>query len=193
MWIYLIGNSKQKWVSYFSWRNRFILQCLPQTKPLASCRQGSEVVELIPFMVNRTGVCIKWTWGSSSWLFLRRRSLALSAAVPDLGRGVTPLGHRPSGMGSSLLLPRRWTWGSSSQPHLCAITAARWIMEKAREFQKKRLFLLYWLCQSLCEDHNKLWKILKKMGIPDHLTCLLRNLYAGWEAVRTGHRTTGWF
>ena len=43
-------------------------------------------------------------------------------------------------------------------------------------------------------DHNKLWKILKEMGIPDHLTCLLRNLYAGQEAtVRTGHRTTDWF
>ena len=58
---------------------------------------------------------------------------------------------------------------------------------------KKNLFLLYWLCQSirLC---NKLWKILKEMGIPDHLTCLLRNLYAGQETtVRTGHGTTDWF
>ena len=45
-----------------------------------------------------------------------------------------------------------------------------------------------------CEDHNKLWKILKKMGIPDHLTCLLRNLYASQEAaVKTGHQTTDWF
>ena len=57
-----------------------------------------------------------------------------------------------------------------------------WIMEKAREFQKKHLFLLYWLCQSLCVDSNQLWKILKEMGIADHLTCLLRNLYAGQEA-----------
>ena len=58
--------------------------------------------------------------------------------------------------------------------------------------------LLYWLCLCLwlfdCVDHNKLWKILKEMGIPDHLTCLLRNLYAGQEAtVRTGHGTTDWF
>ena len=70
-----------------------------------------------------------------------------------------------------------------------------WIMEKAREFQKKYLFLLYWLCQSLdCVDHNKLWKILREMGIPDHLTHLLRNLYAGQEAtIRTGHGTTDWF
>ena len=66
----------------------------------------------------------------------------------------------------------------------------RWIIEKAREFQNKNL-LLYRLCQSLCVDHNKVWKILKEMGIPDHLTCLLRNLYAGQEAtVRTGHGTT---
>ena len=71
----------------------------------------------------------------------------------------------------------------------------RCIIKKAREFQKKKnLFLLYWLYQSLdCVDHNKLWKILKEMGIPDHLTCLLRNLYAGQEAtVRTGCGTTDW-
>ena len=69
-----------------------------------------------------------------------------------------------------------------------------WIIKKAREFQKKHLLLLYWLCQRLCVDHNKLWKTLKKMGTPDHLNCLLRNLYAGQEAiVRTGHGTTDWF
>ena len=69
-----------------------------------------------------------------------------------------------------------------------------WCIEKAREFQKKHLFLLYWLYQSLCVDHKKLWKILKEKGIPDHLTCLLRNLYAGQPAtVRTGHGTTDWF
>ena len=64
-----------------------------------------------------------------------------------------------------------------------------WIIEKARDFQK-HLLLLYWLCQSLCVDDKKLWKILKEMGIPDHLTCLLRNLYAGQEA---GHGITDWF
>ena len=59
---------------------------------------------------------------------------------------------------------------------------------------EKHLFVFYWLCQNLCVDHNKLWKILKEMGIPDHLTCLLRNLYAGQEATgRTGHATTDWF
>ena len=57
------------------------------------------------------------------------------------------------------------------------------------------LFMLYWLCQTFdCVDHIKLWKILKEIGIPDHLTYLLRNLYAGQEATaRTGHGTTDWF
>ena len=64
-----------------------------------------------------------------------------------------------------------------------------WIMEKAREFQKNIYFCFIDYAKDLdCVDHNKLWKILKEMGIPDHLTCLLRNLYAGQEAtVRTGH------
>ena len=66
--------------------------------------------------------------------------------------------------------------------------------QKSKTVRETHLFLLYWLFQSLCVDHNKLWKILKEMGIPDHLTCLLRNLYAGQEAtVGTGHGTTDWF
>ena len=62
---------------------------------------------------------------------------------------------------------------------------------KSKRVAEKHLFLLYWLCQSFdCVHHNKLWKILKEIGIPDHLTCLLRNLYAGQEAtVRTRHGT----
>ena len=68
-------------------------------------------------------------------------------------------------------------------------------MEKARVFQKNiYLCFIDYAKASDCVDHNKLWKILKEMGIPDHLTCLLRNLYAGQEAtVRTGHGTTDWF
>ena len=70
-----------------------------------------------------------------------------------------------------------------------------WIIEKAREFQKNICFCLIDYAKAFdCVDHNKLWRILKEMGIPDHLTCLLRNLYAGQEAtVRTGHATTDWF
>ena len=73
------------------------------------------------------------------------------------------------------------------------IANIRWIMEKAKEFQKNICFIDYAKAFD-CVEHNKLWKILKEMGIPDHLTCLLRNLYAGQEAtVRTGHGTTDWF
>ena len=70
-----------------------------------------------------------------------------------------------------------------------------WIMEKAREFQKNICFCFIDYAKAFdCVDHNKLWKILKEMGIPDHLTCLLRNLHAGQEAtVRNGHGTADWF
>ena len=73
------------------------------------------------------------------------------------------------------------------------IANIHWIMEKAREIQKNICFIDYAKAFD-CVDHNKLWKILKEMGIPDHLTSLLRNLYAGQEAtVRTGHGTTDLF
>ena len=75
------------------------------------------------------------------------------------------------------------------------IANIRWIMEKAREFQKNIYFCFIDDAKAFeCVDHNKLWKILKEIAIPDHLICLLRNLYAGQEAtVRTGHGTTDWF
>ena len=75
------------------------------------------------------------------------------------------------------------------------IANMRWIMEKAREFQKIIYFCSIDYAKAFaCVDHNKLWKILKEMGIPDHLTCLSRNLYAGQEAtVRMEHGTTDWF
>ena len=73
-----------------------------------------------------------------------------------------------------------------------------WIIEKAREFQENIYFCFVDSSKAFdCVDHNKLWKILQEMGIPDHLTCLLRNLYAGHAGqeatVRTGHGTTDWF
>ena len=75
------------------------------------------------------------------------------------------------------------------------IANIRWIIKKAREFQKNIYFCFIDNTKAFdCVDHNKLWKILKEMGIPDDLICLLRNLYAGQEAtVRTGHGTTDWF
>ena len=70
-----------------------------------------------------------------------------------------------------------------------------WIIEKARGFEKNIYFCFIDYAKAFdCVDHHKLWKILKEMGIPDDLTCLLRNLYTGQEAtVRTGHGTTDWF
>ena len=75
------------------------------------------------------------------------------------------------------------------------IANIHWIIKKSREFQKNIYFRFIDYAKAFdCVDHNKLWKILKEMGIPDNLTCLLRNLYAGQEAiVRTGHGTTDWF
>ena len=75
------------------------------------------------------------------------------------------------------------------------ITNIHWIIKKAREFQKNIYFCFINYSKAFdYVDYNKLWKILKDMGIPDHLTCLLRNLYASQEAtVRTGHGTTDWF
>ena len=75
------------------------------------------------------------------------------------------------------------------------IAKVHWIMEKAQEFQKNIYFYFNDYAKAFdCVDHRKLWKILKEMGIPDHPTCLLRNLYTGQEAtVRTEHETTDWF
>ena len=86
-----------------------------------------------------------------------------------------------------LYLP--WSDGTREQIDIC------WIIEKAREFQKNIYFCFIDYAKAFdCVDHNKLWKILKEMGIPNHLTYLLRNLYTGQEAtVRTGHGKTDWF
>ena len=75
------------------------------------------------------------------------------------------------------------------------IANIRWIIEKAREYQKNIYFCFIDYTKAFdCVDDNKLWKILREMGITEHLTCLLRNLYAGQEAtVRTGHGITDWF
>jgi len=75
------------------------------------------------------------------------------------------------------------------------IANIHWIIEKAREFQKNVYFCFIDYAKAFgCIDHSKLWKVLQEMGIPDLLTCLLRNLYGGQEAaVRTGHGTTDWF
>ena len=75
------------------------------------------------------------------------------------------------------------------------ISSICWIIEKAQEFQKNIYFCFIDYAKAFdCVDHNKLWKILQEMGVPDHLTCLSRNLYTGKETtVRTGHGTANWF
>ena len=75
------------------------------------------------------------------------------------------------------------------------ITNIHWIIKKSRKFQKNIYFCFIDCVKAFdCVAHNKLWNVLKEVGIPDHLTCLLRNLYVGQEApVRTGHGTTDWF
>ena len=75
------------------------------------------------------------------------------------------------------------------------IASIHWIIAKAREYQKNTYFCFIDYAKAFgCVDHNKLWKILKEIGIPDHVTCLQRNLYAGQETtVRTGYGTTDWF
>ena len=82
--------------------------------------------------------------------------------------------------------------GSGTRDQIANI---RWIIKKAREFQKNIYFCFSDYAKAFdCVHHKKLWKILQEMGIPDHLTWLLRNLYTGQEAiVRTGHGTTDWF
>ena len=82
----------------------------------------------------------------------------------------------------------------AEEPEIKLSTSAR-SLKKPKEFQKNIYFCFLDYDKAFdCVDHNKLWKTLKEMGIPDHLTCLLRNLYAGQEAtVRTGHGTTDWF
>ena len=87
------------------------------------------------------------------------------------------------------------TWFRKGRGIRDQIANIHWTIEKARELQKNIYICFIDFIKAFdCVDHNKLWTVLKKMGIPDHLTCLLRNLYAGQEAtVRTGHGPTDWF
>ena len=92
-------------------------------------------------------------------------------------------------------LPEVWAGFRKGRGTRDQIAKICWITEKAREFQNTVYFCFIDYAKAFdCVDHNKLWKIVKEMGIPDHLTCLLRNLYAGQEAiVRTGRGTRDWF
>ena len=91
-------------------------------------------------------------------------------------------------------LPDVQAWFRKGRETRDRISNIHCIIEKAREVKKKSTSASLTMLKPLTVDHNKLWKILKEMGVPGHLTCLLRNLYVGQEAaVRTGHGTTDWF
>ena len=141
-------------------------------------------------------------WGISSWLLQQS-----TATAPYLGCGVSPhscsswIRHGVAPFGYSCV-----KWVHCQLPDVQAgfrkgrgtrdqIANIRWIIKKAREFQKNIYFCFIDYAKAFnYVDDNKLWKILKEMGIPDHLIYLLRNMYAGQEAtVRTGHGTTDWF
>ena len=107
------------------------------------------------------------------------------------------ISHSPS---QTLAIRELWTsrcssWFRKGRETRDQIANIHWITEKARGVQKDIYFCFIDYAKAFdCVDHNQLWKILKEMGIPDHLICLLRNLYAGQETtVRTGHGTTDWF
>ena len=132
------------------------------------------------------------------------RGVAPLGHCPDLGCGVAPLSR--SKVMLKILQARLQQYVIHELPDVQAgfregrgtrdqIANIHWIIKKAREFQKNTYFCFIYYAKAFdCVDHNKLWKILQEMGIPDHLTCLLRNLYAGQEAtVRPGHGTTDWF
>ena len=103
--------------------------------------------------------------------------------------GYSPWGHKEPDTTEWLTLELKWNKVNLK------LTNLGLIMGKAREFQKNIYFCFIDYAKAFdCVDHNKLWTILQEIGIPEHLTCLLRNLYAGQEAtVRTGHGTTDWF
>ena len=110
------------------------------------------------------------------------KELACNAGDPGL---IPQLGRSP-GEGIGYPLQYSWAWDQ--------IANISWIIEKATEFQKKSTSALLTMPKPLTVWIKTNWKILKEMGIPDHLTCLSRNLYAGQEAtVRTGHGTVDWF
>ena len=147
-------------------------------------------------------------WKTQQWPWDWKRSVFIP--IPNKGnvkecsnyRTVAPISHASIAM-LKILQARLQQYVNRELPDVQAgfrkgrgsrdqIANIRWIMEKAREFQKNVYFCFLNYAKAFdCVDHNKLWKILRDMEIPDHLICLLRNLYAGQEAtVRTGHGTT---
>ena len=175
----------------------------------AGFRQGRgtrDRIANIPWIINKVTECQK-IWKTQQWPQDWKRSVFIP--IPKKGnakecsnyRTIVLISHASKVM-LKILQARLQQYVNRELPDVQAgfrkgrgtrdqIANIRWIMEKAREFQKNIYFCFIDYAKAFdCVDHNKLWKILQEMGIPDHLTCLLRNLYAGQEAtVRTGHVT----
>jgi len=145
----------------------------------------------------------KWPQDGKKWVFIQNPKKANAKECSNYGT-IALISHASKVM-LKILQARLQQYVNHELPDVQAdfrkgrgtrdqIGNIRWIMEKAREFQKNIYFCFIDYPKAFdCVDHNKLWKLLKEMGILDHLTCLLKNLYAGQEArVRTGHGTTDW-
>ena len=129
-------------------------------------------------------------------LFLKLLSLSLTFAILNIiCLGVVIFGSILFGQYMNYELPDVQACFRKGRGIRDQIANILWIIKKARKFQKNIYFCFINYTKAFdCVDHHKLWKIMKEMGIPDHLTCLLRNLYVGQEStVRTGHGTTDWF
>ena len=150
-------------------------------------------------------------WKTQEWPQSWKRSVFISVLKKVNAKECAKLPHNCTHLTCYQSNAQNSLSQASTVHELCTSRCSRWIYKRQKNQmsncqhlldhrQSKRvpenhLFLLYWLYQSLCwVDHNKLWKILQETGISDHLTCLLRNLYAAQEATdRTDHATTDWF
>ena len=159
-------------------------------------------------LVHVSGICLSYVLSTTNW-HLTRRALPISFHFNPKECSnyctIALISHASKVM-LKILQARLQQYVNQELPDVQAgfrkgrrtrdqIANICWIIERAREFQKNIYFCFIDCAKAFdCVDHNKLWKILKEMGMPDHLTCLLRNLYSGQEAtVRTGHGTTDWF
>ena len=155
-------------------------------------------------LVHVSGICLSYVLSTTNWHLTRALPISFHSNPKECSNYCTvALISHASKVMLKILQARLQQYVNWELPDVQAgfrkgrrtrdqIANIRWIIEKAREFQKNVYFCFIDYAKAFdCVDHNKLWKILKEMGIPDHLTCLLRNQYASQEAtVRIGHGTT---
>ena len=173
------------------------IQSVPNDKYINTSLHHFFIFKMIAYKHSQNVV-----WSNSSWTTLTTNNSAYSSERQC--QRIWELTSHASKVMLKILQARLQQYVNWGFPDLQAgfrkgrggqIANSQWIIEKARESQKNIYFcFIDYPKASDCVDHNKLWKILKEIGIPDRLTCLLRNLYAGQEATgKTGHGTTNWF